>query len=137
MAVRCQRYVKCSSLAIVDCLPVITAQQATLESWSASSVIDLHMIEGGYPNGSCASLDGYVHVCNGNYGKTTWNGKSQWSYYIEDGGHEGHIFSCVVLLNDNEWVYGEESKVLCHELGHCLVRTVWNQCDNHQVTFVS
>ena len=82
------------------------------------------MIEGGYyaSNNNCSSMEGYVHVCNGNYGQTTWNGKSQWSYSIEEGSHDGHILNCVIRLNDHEWVYGEEGKLLCHELGHCLVR---------------
>jgi hypothetical protein len=87
-------------------------------------VLDLAPIDGGAPSGTCRAIRGYVHVCNGDYGQTSWNGKSQWSYSIEDSSHDGHhIFSCIVLLNDHESVYGEESKLICHELGHCLVST--------------
>lgn len=98
--------------------------QGVLDAWSQSSVLDLEPMLGGNPSGGCATIPGFIHVCNGNYGQTSWNGKAQWSYIIDGEDHDGltgSIINCVVQMNDHEYVYGEESKLMCHEIGHCLV----------------
>eukprot|EP00934_Nitzschia_sp_Nitz4_P000368 Nitzschia sp. Nitz4//scaffold77_size91520//67731//69185//NITZ4_004901-RA/size91520-augustus-gene-0.76-mRNA-1//-1//CDS//3329558024//368//frame0 len=96
-----------------------------LDEWNKSDALDLTTIEGDNDEASrksCSYIDGYVHVCNADYGTTTWSGQAVWTYttWNAPSGHEGHMMSCKVLLNDNASVYSEEQKVLCHEIGHCL-----------------
>ena len=73
---------------------------------------------------ACKPVDGYISVCNGNYGATLWNGRAEWTYKYKFGeeDHGGHLFNCVVFLNDFTSLYSDEKKLLCHEIGHCLVR---------------
>ena len=98
--------------------------QWTLKQWSKSSKMNLQGLSGDTSLATrtrCDPIDGYVHVCNGNYGRTSWNGRASWSYSMGYGSNHYHIVSCTVRFNDFEYVYSGEKKLMCHEFGHCLV----------------
>ena len=102
-----------------------------LSQWNLSDAFNLVSVSGNSNVGirnSCPAEEGYIRVCNGNYGSTWWSGYAEYSYYYGQDGHEDHIFQCAVKLNDSKVAWGsEEKKILCHEIGHCLVRSVQQQ----------
>ena len=63
-----------------------------LERWSGSEALDLVAVSGSsdqITRQECPSAEGFVRVCNADYGVTDWSGMAEWSYYID--GKEKHI----------------------------------------------
>jgi len=93
-----------------------------LSTWSRSNHITLKEIKGSSNakgREECTPKEGFVRVCNADYGLKNWAGRAEWAFYKESG-HDHHMFQCIVMLNDNKSAKNLEEKLLCHELGHCL-----------------
>ena len=63
-----------------------------LERWSESEALDLVAVSGSsdqITRQECPSAEGFVRVCNADYGNTWWSGMAEWSYWID--GEEKHI----------------------------------------------
>lgn len=94
-----------------------------LKAWNQLPALELVTVPGeidSQTRNDCPSEEGYIRVCNSDYGQTGWRGIAKWSYKTYDD-HDGHIYQCTVKLNDVSRTYNER-KWLCHEIGHCLVR---------------
>jgi hypothetical protein len=98
-----------------------------LDGWSRSNSFDLATIPGEndqVTRNDCPAKAGFIRVCNDDYGQQSWTGKAEWSYTYGDAGHD-HMISCTVKLNDNKLRNTlEKDKLLCHEIGHCLVSLI-------------
>eukprot|EP00980_Cylindrotheca_fusiformis_P009022 scaffold1934_cov79-Cylindrotheca_fusiformis.AAC.11 len=93
-----------------------------LEAWSQLPGLNLVTVPGETDSETrmeCPAKEGYVRVCNHDYGETSWRGMARWNYYVNDDDDEEHIYQCIVKLNDNRRT-DHERKWMCHELGHCL-----------------
>jgi hypothetical protein len=95
-----------------------------LRVWSQLPALDLATVPGQTDHQTrldCPAEEGYIRVCNNDYGQTGWRGIAKWNYKTYDD-HEGLIYQCTVKLNDIRQT-DYEKKWLCHEIGHCLVRS--------------
>jgi len=89
-------------------------QQASAD-WSASSVLDTTIVEGGTQAKRCAITGGQVEVCNSRYGDTGWFGVAGLSVSGE------HITGAYVKLNDSySMTDATKDYVMCQEIGHTL-----------------
>ena len=88
--------------------------------WSKSNVVKLSVLEQKRTT-DCNPIDGYVVVCNGDYGKTDWLGLAR--IWIMD---NKHIVKGTIQINDYYFkmpyfnTTAEKNHVLCHEVGHTL-----------------
>ncbi|CAJ1945878.1 unnamed protein product [Cylindrotheca closterium] len=92
-----------------------------IDSWSQSKVLDLVTVRGATDYQTrldCPAREGYIRVCNNDYGRTSWRGMARWSFQLYDG-KPGLIYQCTVRLNDRTDT-DYERKWLGHEIGHCL-----------------
>jgi len=92
-----------------------------MNAWSQSKVLDLVTVRGEtdfQTRLDCPAKEGYIRVCNNDYGRTSWRGMARWSFQLYDG-RPGLIYQCTVRLNDRTDT-DYEKKWLSHELGHCL-----------------
>ena len=108
-----------------------------LEVWSESDALDLVSVSGKTDSGtrqSCPEEEGYIRVCNANYGVTSWRGKAEWSYW-DEGSHGGHIKDCTVRLNDYDST-SYEKKWLCHEIVSSLFRMDYSLLATFSLTFI-
>jgi hypothetical protein len=67
------------------------------------------------PDSECSPVSGFMKVCNGNYGKTGWEGINKIVL------NNGRIDSSIALMN--EYYFGKRDGntrqyTMCHELGH-------------------
>jgi hypothetical protein len=65
-----------------------------LEQWSRSEALDLVALSDDSSESSgkdCPSAEGFVRVCNADYGVTDWSGMAEWSYYIDGKENHNHI----------------------------------------------
>ncbi|KAL3931960.1 MAG: hypothetical protein SGBAC_011072 [Bacillariaceae sp.] len=92
-----------------------------IAAWSQSQVLDLATVPGDISFQTrleCPAKEGYIRVCNNDYGNTSWRGIAKWSFQLHEG-RPGLIYQCTVRLNDRtDTEY--EKKWLGHEIGHCL-----------------
>lgn len=70
------------------------------------------------PDMNCSSEPGYIKVCNGNYGDTSWKGINQ--ILMDD--KNGYIYSSTALMNEyyltDSTSEDDKQYTMCHEIGH-------------------
>lgn len=78
---------------------------------------------------SCPFIDGWIRICNYNYGATGWAGLS---FITNEGASGSHITAATVVINDYyarsclvglllcSWNHDQWRRTACHEMGHAL-----------------
>jgi hypothetical protein len=67
------------------------------------------------PESVCKSLDGFIKVCNGNYGATNWRGINK--VMLEN----GYIYASAARMNEYYFSGNDNAQrqyTMCHEMGH-------------------
>lgn len=92
----------------------------TSSDWSASSVLNTTIVNGGTTGRKCRATTGRVEVCNAAYGNNGWLGLAQiWA-------SGSHITKAAVKVNDtyfNTATYNTSAwrnMVMCQEVGHAF-----------------
>jgi len=94
---------------------------AALQYWSQSIDLDPYVAEidnSAKTQLKCPLTQGYLRVCNNNYGITGWFGQTVVGF-----DQFGHINKARVRLNDSYsqyWNLIKKNHIMCHELGHSV-----------------
>ena len=93
----------------------------TIADWGASPSLSLTTTEIKGKEDSCSHRAGVMNVCNAEYGKTTWKGLNEYSYYRLQDSDKKYIISSLAIMNDSYLIGTSDAEklyVMCHEIGH-------------------
>lgn len=89
-----------------------------VEQWDSGSPDSLTLsTETRQPDSECPPEDGYLKVCNGDYGETYWKGINK--AFMDSSGK--HIYASTSLMNEfylPSSSVAERQYTMCHEIGH-------------------